>query len=79
MEKLQANKPLRAAAIYFKDEQQPLQNRLIWVAGNFLVVAQDENDTAPTWYNVDRVGRLEGVQQLRDVPQTRLEQRISFF
>lgn len=79
MERLIANKPLRAAAIYFKGKQQPLRNRIVWVAGNFLVVAKDENDTAPTWYNVDRIDRLEGVEQMREAPQTRLEQRIAFF
>lgn len=79
MERFIANKPLRAAAIYFKGKLPPLRNRIVWVAGDFLVVAKDENDTAPTWYNVDRIDRLEGVEQMREVPQTRLEQRIAFF
>lgn len=79
MERLTVNKPLRAAAVFFKGKSQPLRNRIVWIAGGFLVVARDENDTAPTWYNVDRVDRLEGVEQLREYPQTRLEQRIAFF
>lgn len=73
MERISVNKPLRAKAIYFKGKSQPLRNRLVWVAGNFLVVAQDEFDTAPTWYNADRVDKLEGVEQLREEPQTRLQ------
>lgn len=79
MERLITNKPLRAAAIYFKGKQQPLRSRIVWVAGNFLVVAKDESDTAPTWYNVDRIDRLEGVEQMREKPQTRIEQRMTFF
>ena len=79
MKKLVINKPLRVASIFFKGKQQPLRNRIVWMAGNFLVVAKDENDTAPTWYNVDRVDRLEGVEQTPEPSRTRLEQRISIF
>lgn len=73
MERISINKPLRVKAIYFKGKSQPLRNRLVWVAGNFLVVAQDEFDAAPTWYNVDRVSELVGVEQIREEPQTRLQ------
>lgn len=64
------NKPLKAKAIYFKGNNKPLRDRLIYIAGNFLVVAQDENDTAPTWYNVDKVERLEGVEHLPTPPRS---------
>lgn len=64
MERININEPLKAAAIYLKGSSKPLRNRIIWVAYNFLVVAQDIEDTAPTWYNVDKVDRLEGVEQL---------------
>ena len=64
MQRLNINMPLRASAIYFKDQEAPLPERIIYVAGNFLVVAEDENDTAPTWYNVDLIARLEGVTML---------------
>lgn len=47
MKKLVTNKPLRVASIFFKGKQQPLRNRIVWIAGNYLVVAKDENDTAP--------------------------------
>ncbi len=61
------NKPLRAKSIYFKDgNNKPLRDRLVWITSAFLVVAQDENDTAPTWYNVDMVERLEGVEEITD-------------
>lgn len=79
MEKLVTNKPLRAAAIYFKGIPQPLNNRIVWAAGNFLVVAKDESDIAPTWYNVDMIDRMEGVEQVRETQQGRREQRIAFF
>ena len=64
MQRLNINKPLRVKNIYFKGKGQPIHNCIVWVAANFLVVAKDENDTAPTWYNVDNVDRLEGVEEL---------------
>lgn len=71
MERLNVNKPLRVQAIYFKGNGKPLRDRIVWVAANFLVVARDENDTAPTWYNVDKVDRLEGVEQMKEQPPLR--------
>lgn len=79
MDKLLTNKPLLARAIFFKGDTEPLRDRLVWPAGNFLVVAKDETDEAPTWYNLDKIDRMEGVMRIREQPQTRLEQRITFF
>lgn len=73
MEWLSLNKPLRVKSIYFKGKSQPLRDRLVFIAGNFLIVARDEFDAAPTWYNVDRVSELVGVEQIREEPQTRLQ------
>ena len=69
MQRISIDKPLRVKAIYLKGNTEPLQDKLVWIAYNFLVVAQDENDTAPTWYNVDNVDRLEGVEELPKIGQ----------
>ena len=66
MKRLELTKPLKAKAIYLKGNSKPLRDRIIFIAGNFLVVAKDEEDTAPTWYNVDQVNRLEGVEQMQE-------------
>lgn len=52
----------KCAAVYLKGSKEPLQNKVVYILDNFLIVAADEEDTAPTWYNVDRVDRLEGVE-----------------
>lgn len=54
--------PFKCAAVYLKDSKEPLQNKIVYIMDNFLIVAADEEDTAPTWYNMDRVDRLEGVE-----------------
>lgn len=64
MEKLNINMPLRAKAVYLKGNSKPLRDRLIYIAGNFLVVAREEEDEEPVWYNVDKVDRLEGVAKI---------------
>ena len=76
MLKLELTKPYKAKAIRLKGSSKPLRDRIVFIAGNFLVVAQDMNDTAPTWYNVDQVNRLEGVEQITEPPQQR---RAVFF
>ncbi len=76
-QRINVNKPLRVKAIYLKgSNNKPLRDRIVWIAYNFLVVAQDENDTAPTWYNVDKVDKLEGVEEIPDKP--RRQQAIFF-
>lgn len=69
MKKLNIDKPLKVQALYLKGNNKPLRNRIVFIAGNFLIVAQDEEDTAPTWYNVDKVDKLEGVEQIPDPPR----------
>ena len=76
MEKLNIYRPLRAQAIYLKGNSKPLRDRIIFVSSNFLIVGKDINDTAPTWYNIDLVNRLEGVEPI-DGP--RHNQQIRFF
>ena len=70
-------RPLKARAIYFKGSQEPLINRIIWVAGNFLVVANDKDDTAPTWFNVAKIDRLEGVEEMEETTTAKIS-RIAF-
>ena len=77
MQRININKPLKCKAIYLKgNNNKPLRGRHIYIAGNFLIVGQDENDTAPTWYSVDQVIKLEGVEAL---PATRNPQQIRLF
>ena len=76
MERINVIKPLRAKGIYLKGNSKPLHNRIIWIAGNFLVVAEDEEDTAPTWYNIDKVDKLEGVEQIKEPPRIRFENAV---
>ena len=76
VKRLELNKPLKVKAIYIKGNSKPLRDRCVYIAGNFLVVAKDEEDTAPTWYNVDQVNKLEGVEQIPEPPR---QQRAYFF
>ena len=69
MKRLELNKPLKVKAIYLKGNSKPLRNRIVYIAGNFLIVGQNEEDTAPTWYNMDKVEKLEGVEQIPDPPR----------
>ena len=56
------NKPLQVEAIYIKGEPEPLKNRVVFIMDHFVIVARDQNDTAPTWYNVEMIEKLEGVR-----------------
>ena len=63
---------LRVRALYFTDERaKPLRGCIAAFAGGFLVVAADENDTAPTWYNGSQIARMEGVERMTPAQRQR--------
>ena len=70
--------PLKCAAVYLKDSKEPLQNKLVYILDNFVIVADNEEDTAPTWYNVDKVDRLEGMEAPAKAGNKQT-MRVSFF
>lgn len=56
------NKFLQVDNIYIRNEPEPLKNRVVFIMDHFVIVARDQNDTAPTWYNVEMIEKLEGVR-----------------
>lgn len=77
-EGLIANRPLLAKEVYIVNTPEPIKNCVVWIAGTFVVIGRDENDTAPTWYNSRIVTKLKGAQVLREPPRTRLENQMRF-
>ena len=69
---LELDKPLKVQLIRFLGNKEPERDRVVFVAGNFVIVAKDENDTAPTWYNVDLIASLEGVTHITTARKTRI-------
>lgn len=43
-------------------EHVPLHDKYVWLNGDFIIVANDINDSAPTWYNVATVASMDGVE-----------------
>ena len=77
-EKQIANKPLRARAVHILNNPEPLEDRVIWFFGDFVIVGLNDMDSAPTWYNQSIVMKLEGVEPLRELPQTRIVKQMGF-
>lgn len=75
---LMLNKCLLVKEVYLMNTIEPLKDCIVWMAGDFVIIAQDENDTAPTWYNSRIVTKLKGAQVLREPPRTRLENQMRF-
>ena len=65
MKRLDINKPLKVHELFLKGHKKPISDCVVFIAGNFLVVGVDEEDTAPTWYNVDLIDRLVGVEEIK--------------
>lgn len=61
MAKVDLNKPLQVGAVYIKGKPDPIQNCVVFVLDHFVIIARNMNDTAPTWYNVNLIEKLEGV------------------
>ena len=79
MQRLNINKLLKCKYIYLKgNNYNPLRDRYLYIADNFLIVGKNENDTAPTWFNVDQIARLEGVEEVT-APPGRTGARVAFF
>lgn len=74
MQRINANRTLHAAAIFLKGNSKPLRDRYIQITERFIIVAKDAEDTAPTWYNLDSIHKLEGVTIPEAKPQTEREQ-----
>lgn len=55
---------LKVQTITFTDSTglEPKHNVLVWLKDNFVVVALDESDSSPTWYNVAVIFSLRGVE-----------------
>lgn len=62
MARIDFNKPSRAKAVYFNDERPPVYDCLIFITDNFLILAEDENETRPNWHNINTIDRIEGVK-----------------
>lgn len=48
-------------ALYIKGQEEPIKDCAVFFLDNFVIVATDQNETAPTWYNINIVEKLEGV------------------
>lgn len=78
MDKPILNKPLKAKAVHILNNPEPLEDRVVWFFGDFVIVGLNDTDAAPTWYNQSIVMKLEGVEPLRELPQTRIVKQMGF-
>lgn len=78
MDKPILNKPLKAKAVYILNNPEPLEDRVVWFFNGYVIVGLNDTDTAPTWYNQSIVMKLEGVEPLRELPQTRIIKQMGF-
>ena len=70
MQKINPNRPLKVDRIYLKDRIEPLENCEVFIMDRFLI-ASKENVAAPTWYNLDYVEKLVGVELLKQEQQNK--------
>lgn len=77
MQTIPRNAILRVRTIHFMDgvEHEPISDVFAWVTDNFIIVANDINDTAPSWYNVATVASMEAVE----VVQSRRSNEMRLF
>ena len=61
--------------IYIKD-REPLQDKYIFFSGNFIVVADDMDTSAPSWINSNLVEEMEKVEPVKG--QSSNKMRVSF-
>ena len=58
---INTNKTLHAEAVYFKGQPDPIRNCVVFLLDPFVIIARDQHDTQPDWYNVQLIERMEKV------------------
>ena len=55
---------LKVQTVTFTDSTgiEPMHDVLVWLKDNFVVVALDESDSSPTWYNAAAIFSMRGVE-----------------
>lgn len=78
MIKVNSNRMLTAAAVYFKDDKDPIFSCVLFILDRFVIIGTDPDDNEPIWYNIDLIDRITGVnywtapeQSKSRVPQVR--------
>jgi len=59
---LSFSKPLKVARLYLWESGVPETNKIVWINDHFLVMADDKKDSPRTWYAIDKVRLMEGVE-----------------
>lgn len=60
MAEIDANNPLHVNVIHFTNGDT-LEDKIVFVAGGFLIVEADAPEQMPTWYNLQTVQALQEV------------------
>lgn len=55
------NKPLKVKKAYIKGQTDPIRDCVVFILDNFVIIARNQNDNNPTWYNVNLIEKLEDV------------------
>lgn len=56
------SKYMQVKALYLIGEKEPVKDIVIYFTTHFIITFTGEEDTAPTWYNINAVERMEGVE-----------------
>ena len=70
MQRINTNRPLKVERIYLKGHAQPIENCEVLIMERLLIVSEGE-DTAPTWYNLDCIEKLVGVELSKQEQQNK--------
>ena len=61
MMRINTNKPLKVEAVYIKGQPDPIRNCVVFLLDPFVIIARDQSDTEPDWYNVQLIEKMEKV------------------
>ncbi len=59
------NQILKAESVHFKDDiHEPIFDCTCAIIQGFLVIENENEDVPPTWYNIDLIERMKGVETI---------------
>ena len=76
MKLINTSRPFKVAAVVLRSGEI-LADKIIMLSDNFIVVFTGEDDSAPTWYNITEVLRLDRVEVYSPSPAPRKSHGIT--
>lgn len=62
---IRASRFFMAESIHLKGKEEPIENSFVCFTDRFAIVSPDAEGIKPTWYNIDQIDKIVGIEPAR--------------